>query len=68
MVLKPDIGRCASKEAEPRRGVDTRRRASKENGTSVSEDARPRRGWIVRSHIGWRGERNTLYKGVEISL
>ena len=21
--------------------------------------------WIVRSHIGWGGERNTLYKGVE---
>ena len=24
-------------------------------------------GWIVRSHIGWRGERNILYKGVETS-
>ena len=25
----------------------------------------PERGWIVRSHIDWGGERNTLYKGVE---
>ena len=24
-------------------------------------------GWIVRSYIGWRGERNILYKGVETS-
>ena len=24
-------------------------------------------GWIVRSHIGWREERNILYKGVETS-
>ena len=22
-------------------------------------------GWIVRSHIGWGGERNIIYKGVE---
>ena len=24
----------------------------------------PKGGWIVISHIGWRGERNILYKGV----
>ena len=24
-------------------------------------------GWIVRSNVGWRGERNILYKGVETS-
>ena len=24
-------------------------------------------GWIVRFHIGWGGERNILYKGVETS-
>ena len=24
-------------------------------------------GWNVRSHIGWRGERNILYKGVGTS-
>ena len=33
----------------------------------VSEDADPQRGWIVRSHISWRGERNFPYKGVETS-
>ena len=27
----------------------------------------PKGGWIVRSHIGWKGERNILYKGVETS-
>ena len=32
-----------------------------------SEDARPRGGWIVRSHISWRVERNIPYKGVETS-
>ena len=24
----------------------------------ASEDVRPPRGWIVRSHIGWRGEQS----------
>ena len=38
---------------------DTRRCASK--------DADLQRGWIVRSHIGWRGERNVPLKGVETS-
>ena len=38
-----------------------------EKGMSASKDAGPRRGWIVRSHIGWGGERNILYKGVETS-
>ena len=33
-------------------------------GTSVSEDAGPRRGWIMRSHIGWGVEQSILYKGV----
>ena len=28
----------------------------------------PEREWIVRSHIGWGGERNNVYKGVETSL
>ena len=32
MVSKQDIGRCASEEAKPRRGVDTRRCASKDAG------------------------------------
>ena len=33
-----------------------------EKGTSVSENAGPKRGWIVMSHIGWGGEQNTIYK------
>ena len=41
MVLEPDAGRCASK------------------------DANPQGGWIVRSHVGWRGEQNISYKDVE---
>ena len=28
----------------------------------------PEMRWIVESHIGWEGERNTLYKGLETSL
>ena len=38
-----------------------------ENGASASEDTGPEEGWIVRSHIGWKGERSTLYKGMETS-
>ena len=59
MVSELDIGRCASKDTEPQRGVDT--------GQCASEDAGSRRGWIVRSHISWRGERKILYKDVETS-
>ena len=29
--------------------------------------ASPERRWIVKSHIGWGGERSTLYKGVKTS-
>ena len=29
-----------------------------DTGWCASEDVGPPRGWIVRSHIGWRGERN----------
>ena len=36
-------------------------------GRCSSEDAGLPRGWIVRSHIGWREERNISYKGVETS-
>ena len=28
----------------------------------ASEDAQPKKGWIVRSHVDWRGELNILYK------
>ena len=31
----------------------------------ASEDAAPPRGWIVRSHLGWREKQNIRYKGVE---
>jgi len=34
----------------------------------VREDAGFSGGWIVRSHIGWRGERSISYEGVETSL
>ena len=33
----------------------------------ASEDDGPPNGWIVRSHVSWRDERNILYKGVETS-
>ena len=33
----------------------------------ASKDAGSQRGWIVRSHISWRRERNIPYKGVETS-
>ena len=33
----------------------------------ANEDVGSLRGWIVRSHISWRGERNIPYKGVETS-
>ena len=48
MVSELDIGQYASEEAEPRRRVDMKRCASKGAG--------PQRGWIVRSHVSWRGE------------
>ena len=38
-----------------------------EKETSISEDADPKGEWIVRSHNGWRGEQNSLYRGVETS-
>ena len=33
----------------------------------ANEDVGPPWGWIVRSHIGWRGKQNIPYKGVKIS-
>ena len=48
-------------------GVDCEIPHRLERGTSSSEDVGPRRGWIVRSHIGWkRGTKHALY-GVETS-
>jgi len=67
MVLEPNTGRCVSKEAESQRGVDWRVPHRLEKRTSASLLAEPQRGWIVRSHISWRGEQSILYKGVETS-
>ena len=56
MVSEPDIRRCASKDAEP--WVDTRWCANKDAEPWV-DTARMLGlvgGWIVRSHIDWRGE------------
>ena len=33
----------------------------------ASEDAGFLRGWITRSHIGWKGERSIPYKGAKTS-
>ena len=33
----------------------------------ASEDIGPQREWIVRSHIGWRGEQNIPYKSTNTS-
>ena len=65
----------------PRKGVDTRRCASKDTVPQIGVDlgAVPHRleerksasenagpqGWIVMSHIDRRGEQTTLYKGME---
>ena len=35
-----------------------------EKGTGANEDVGSRRGWIVRSHIGWTRKRSILYKSV----
>ena len=72
MVSESDTGRCASEEAESQRGVDSvpaRTLGPKggglevthrlEKGTSVSEYAGPRRGWIVRSQSF--GEENKTF-------
>ena len=34
-------------------------------GQCANNDVGP--GWIVRSHLDWRGEQNISYKGVETS-
>ena len=36
-----------------------------DEGKNVSEDADLKRGSIVMSRIGWRGEQNSSYKGEE---
>ena len=34
-----------------------------DTGWCANEDVVPQQGWIVRFHIGWRGERNISNKG-----
>ena len=72
MVSEPDIERCASKEAEPRRGwirgsVPVRTLDPKGVDWECQRMLGSKGGWIVRSHIGWGGEPSMLYKDVETS-
>ena len=55
----PSTGWRAGKDAEPRRGWTP--------GGVPARMLDLERGWIVRSHIGGRGEQNILHKGVETS-
>ena len=65
----------SNEETEPRRGwtqggVPARMLGPEGGWTQGGVPARtlgPEEGWIVRSHIGWGGERNIFYKGVETS-
>ena len=59
MVTELGIGRCASEEAEPEGGWI--------QGSVPARTLGSEAGWIVRSHIGWGGEQNILYKSVETS-
>ena len=54
MVLEPHIN--ASKDTT--NGIRARH-------LNASKDTGPQEGWIVRSHIGWRGELSIFYKVVE---
>ena len=58
--------RCVNKDARPRRGwiwwgyhIDWRKERV------LVRTLGPERVWIVISHIGWGGKRNTVYKSVE---
>ena len=61
-----DTRQCVSEDVGPRRWVDWEGPTSVphrlERGTSTSEDAGPERGWIVRSHICWRGEQSIFIR------
>ena len=60
MVLEPNNGRCANEEVEPRRGVDTRRFASKDAGPQRYVDwevpYRLEKGMSASEDIGLRRE------------
>ena len=54
-----DTRRCACKDVGPQKRMDLGGRRVPyrlQKGTSASEDAGPRRGWMLRSHISWGGE------------
>ena len=57
----------AKEDAKPRREMDCEIPHQLERGTSANKNTGLLKGWIVRSHIGWRGERNILYEGVKTS-
>ena len=67
MVSELDNGWCASEDVGSSKGVDCQMVSELDNGWCASENVGPQRGWIMRSHVGWRGDRNILYKGVETS-
>ena len=65
MVSGPDTGRCASEDVGLPKRVDCENPHWLEGKTKYSLGSQ--RGWIVRTHIGWRGEQNILYKSVKAS-
>ena len=82
MVSEPNTERCASEETEPQRGWTRGDVPARTMGpvrrwiggpTSIGEGNECQRGrWASREmdyeiSIGWRGERNILYNGVETS-
>ena len=48
---------------EQKRTISTNSGHEPDTGQCASEDVVSQRGWIVRSYISWRGERNIPYKG-----
>ena len=67
MVPELDTRRCVSEEAEPRRGVDWEVHINLRSERVSARMLGLEEEWIVRSHVGWGGDRNIFYKGVETS-
>ena len=66
LVVPVDTRQCASKNAGPQRGVDLGAvHIDWRNKRVPARTLGPEEGWIVMSHIGWRGEQITIYKRVE---
>jgi len=60
-TLAPKWGRhrtVARKDTRPRKEVNCEISHRSKREMSASEDTGPRKGWIIRSHISWRGEQN----------